>query len=113
MSHEVFKVGDVVEVLPGKHALGAGIYIGQEGVIEELSVKFMTDGDPKHSVRMKDGVFLDVAQRCLRKRRPPPTREQTSTWDDVIVWRPKEIAMEEMRKAGERVAESLEGRDRG
>jgi hypothetical protein len=44
----------------------------------------------KYVVR-HDGRFYQVSPRYLRKKRPPPKREQISTWDDVIVWRPKEL----------------------
>lgn len=87
MSYEVFRVGDLVEILPGRCTPDAVRYIGREGVIVKLCSTYLKSGEPRHEIEMRDGGLLDAAERCLRKRRPP--REQTSTWDDVIVWRPK------------------------
>jgi hypothetical protein len=39
-----------------------------------------------------EGTYYQVFEKRLRKRRPPPTREPVSSWDDVIVWRPKETS---------------------
>lgn len=36
------------------------------------------------------GTCFQAYPKHFRKRRPP--REPVSTWDDVIVWRPKEMA---------------------
>jgi hypothetical protein len=41
-------------------------------------------------VRLPNGEEIAALPESLRKR--PPPREPTSTWDDVIVWRPKETA---------------------
>lgn len=38
------------------------------------------------------GAYYQTWPKHLHKRRRPPPREQTSTWDDVIVWRPKETS---------------------
>jgi hypothetical protein len=43
-----------------------------------------------YRVKWADGAFARQDRKYLRKKRPPPQREQTSTWDDVIVWRPRE-----------------------
>lgn len=92
MSNEKFKVGDVVEILPGSADSYARKCIGKEGVIQELCVSTMLGGEPRHLVVMRDGERIHAGVSCLRKRRPPPQREATSSWDDVIVWRPKELA---------------------
>jgi hypothetical protein len=36
------------------------------------------------------GKYFQVFSKHLRKRRPP--RDPTSTWDDMIVWRPKDTS---------------------
>lgn len=51
-----------------------------------LTGKWVTAG--KYVIALA-GAYYEVLPENLRKRRPPPAREQTSTWDDVIVWRPK------------------------
>jgi hypothetical protein len=46
-----------------------------------------------YGVKFPDSDLMWLAEpHELRKRRPPPPREQTSTWDDVVVWRPKETS---------------------
>lgn len=45
-----------------------------------------------YMVRRPDGVLAIYVPEHLRKRRPPPTREPVSTWDDVIVWKPREVS---------------------
>lgn len=89
MNNDSFRSGDVCEVLPGESDLVGGTYIGQEGTIVCLCYSFVFGGEPRHQLRMQDGQLLEVAVSCLRKRRPPSIREQTSTWDDVIVWLPR------------------------
>lgn len=88
-----FSVGDVVEIVLPPGAICARHLehvLGKEGTIVELSVDYVR-GIPQHGIEMRDGERIKAARTCLRKKLPPP-REQTSTWDDVIVWRPKEIA---------------------
>ena len=41
----------------------------------------------KHRVGWQGTPYWGAPPETLRKR--PPPREQTSTWEDVIVWRPK------------------------
>ena len=91
MSDESFKVGDVVEILHGSAADEVRHCIGMEGSIEELNIDRMWNGVPCHGVVTKSGERLNVSASLLRKKRPPPVRERTSTWDDVLVWRPKEL----------------------
>lgn len=66
-------------------SMAAQQYIGCEGAITELGVDYV----PRHLLKMSDGAEMYVAAHCLRKKEPPK-REQMSTWDDVIVWHPKE-----------------------
>ena len=45
--------------------------------------------------RIHRNGYYEVTQirpENLRKKRPPQSREPVSTWDDVIVWRPKETS---------------------
>jgi hypothetical protein len=89
---ESFSVGDMVELLSGRAEPGAQIYFGQEARIIQLSVSFMQLGRPRHLIEMGDTMLLEVDELCLRKKKPPAPREQVSSWENVIVWRPKELA---------------------
>lgn len=55
----------------------------------------LRDGSSRTSVcyvvLRHDGKQHQVDPPRLRKKRPPPQREAISSWDDVIVWRPKEM----------------------
>jgi hypothetical protein len=88
---ESFSVGDVVEIFQHPAAFIDPTHaIGREGTIVALYVDTIF-GLQRHRVDCGDRVFR-VTERCLRKKQPPQPREQVSTWDDVIVWRPKETS---------------------
>lgn len=93
MSGESFSVGEVAILVPcAPYDPQAEKYLGQEiEIVAPLELVLHMD-DPAYQFKASDGVIGWATPKALRKRRPPPTREQTSTWDDLIVWRPKEIA---------------------
>ena len=102
MSHENFKVGDLAIIVTAcDHDLLFPEYIGEEvEVTRDLSLVWVWE-DRKHTsrrpewcyvVRLRSGEEIAALPENLRKRRPPAPREQTSTWDDVIVWRPNETS---------------------
>lgn len=89
MSHEKFEVGDRVEVILARPS--QPVVVGQRGVVV---------GPPEWDSAGVFYVQVDYEGLCepvhsrtdaIRKL-PPPTREPVSTWDDVIVWRPKETS---------------------
>lgn len=90
---ESFSVGDVVECVKHPDAyISAWRRVGQQATITSLYASETIDGRPLHRLRSHvDGLHFLCSERCMRKLLPPP-REKTSTWDDVIVWRPKETA---------------------
>lgn len=86
---ESFSVGDVCEIVESAlypHHIGLEVTVmGELRAVAGWPGVF-------HEIRYPDGGTGDARPQCLRKKRPPPTREQTSTWDDVIVWRPREVS---------------------
>jgi hypothetical protein len=90
---ESFSVGEIAILVDNGTPMEPGCesYTGQEVEItsgRQFSIAII--GCWYYDVRSKDGVELEAAESSLRKRRPP--REPTSTWDDVIVWHPRETS---------------------
>lgn len=85
---ESFSVGDRIEVIRANLTRHCNVRVGDRGTVDEAVVPDMPGFV---GVVMDDGQDLYSRISCIRKL-PPPQREPTSTWDDVIVWRPKEIA---------------------
>jgi hypothetical protein len=90
---ESFSVGERA-VFVG-YAKGAGRPI--DGEVVTIDSTPITDakyyyGGVGYFIRTDDGMRMDVGIVCLKKIPPLPQREATSSWDDVIVWRPKEKA---------------------
>lgn len=83
-----FKVGDICVLIDHKqHSTEGRAYVGREFEITSLTARH-----PRWDCQVRaldDGKEADACFRVLRKKQPP-AREPTSTWDDVIVWRPKE-----------------------
>jgi hypothetical protein len=96
---ESFSVGEIAIVhVCGYHSRyglndGMSKYLHTEVTVESAPVELFTQSRPQHVVRSAlDGSTFYVSICCLRKCQPPPHRETVSTWDDVIVWRPKETS---------------------
>jgi hypothetical protein len=86
-----FSVGDVVEIIDSGRVHRHHQLIGTEAVVLAGPCEsFLMESRVYYVIAGHDGVEYYADPLCLRKRHPP--REQTSTWDDVIVWRPKETA---------------------
>ena len=94
MSNETFKVGEraMFVAFDGSHGIPAN------GEIVTITAGPFTDpalyeGNVGYFIQTDTGRKMDVGIVCLRKLPPPPPqREATSNWDDLIVWRPKETA---------------------
>lgn len=88
MSHETFSIGEIAILV----RVGGAGNVGDEVEVCRLSgCGWHSDNLPRHSVVGTDGFKYCVPVEDLRKRRPPPQREATSSWDDVIVWKPREV----------------------
>jgi len=93
---ESFSVGEIAILQNCSNAK----YNGGECVILGLPRPHRWDcGNPDNGSRYirageywteSDGKTWSTPPNRLRKKRPPQQREATSSWDDVIVWRPKE-----------------------
>jgi hypothetical protein len=98
-THEQFSVG---EIAVAQNAVRATELNGVEvEVVQALHSVFGIRIDTNelgafevYTIRLPNGEFASALPHQLRKRKPPPTREQVSTWNDVIVWRPRESAVE-------------------
>jgi ribosomal protein L21E len=83
-----FSVGDRVEIIAGNifKPMPGSLAIGSRGTVidhaDAMFVHVQYDDAPKPVWSARDAI----------RKLPPPPREQTSTWDDVIVWRPKETS---------------------
>jgi hypothetical protein len=93
---ESFSVGDQATVFVcgyhSRYGLNDGMskYLHTDVTIESVPVELFTQSRPQHLVRSAlDGSTFYASVCCLCKCQPSPQREATSTWDDVIVWRPK------------------------
>lgn len=89
MSHEVLKIGDIVEIIEGNvwKPMPGDLGVGSRGTV--------IDSPEASFVKVDYGLEKPVwsLRTAIRKvQPPPPQREATSNWDDLIVWRPKEIA---------------------
>lgn len=56
-------------------------------VIGGLEARHPPDASLTYLVRMPNGL---LTRTLMLRKRPSSMREQTSTWNDLIVWRPKE-----------------------
>lgn len=92
MSDE-FKIGEVVIVL-SRHTQ----WNGREGtIIGGLEIRpayYIATGEPapdepRYALLVDGFGFCVLPPRQLRKKKPP-TREQTTTWDKCL-WRPREL----------------------
>lgn len=84
---ESFSKGDLVEVTQAKP--GDVVGVGARG---QVITPFVEDwrGIPYVEVDYGIGSNVHSQPHCIRKIQPPK-REPTSTWDDVIVWKPREV----------------------
>lgn len=99
MDNELLKIGDVAKLILCEYhsklgpADGMAKYLHSEVTIETGPFEIWTQSRLVRSVRsMLDNTTFCACVCCLQKIPPLPQREATSSWDDVIVWRPKEIA---------------------
>jgi hypothetical protein len=87
VSNEAFSVGDLVEVILAKPNEPA--CVGMRGTVIEVGV---ADWTGVEFVRVDYAGHLVYSRPKVLRKIPPPKREPTSTWDNVIVWRPKETS---------------------
>lgn len=87
MSHEKFELGEIA-VIVNAHPMFQQ-YVNTECEIIGVDCYISDDRPSEYFIQCADGFRCYASSRNLRKRRPPAPREQTTTWDDVIVWRPK------------------------
>jgi hypothetical protein len=93
MSHENFKVGEIAML---QNFSRNAQFNGDE--CEIVALPRPCDWIDSEGIQTNAGYYVtkhhgkvwQTAPHRLRKR--PPPREQTSAWDDVIVWRPKEMS---------------------
>ena len=73
MSHETFKVGDLVECVKHPDAfVSAWRRVGQQATITCLYANETIDGRPLHRLRSHvDGKHFLCSERCMRKIPPP------------------------------------------
>lgn len=97
MRSESFSVGEIAIL---RHCENHPEYEGTDcAIVDPLTEKMVHEARTgvleirmAYGIRAHDGRLFAAQPHHLQKKKPPPVREQTSTWDDVIVWRPKETA---------------------
>lgn len=88
MSHDTFRIGDIVEIiqLNRSNPMPGGLGLGARGTVVGTEI---------FGIRVDYGIGKLVWSQPDSIRKippPPPQREATSSWDDLIVWRPKETS---------------------
>lgn len=92
MSH-TFKVGEIAIAYCPEKPLSPfnGAEVEVAALPQEAEYRSKLSGkwvEPMKYVVLYDGSYYQVSPPYLHKK--PPPRELISTWDDVIVWRPRE-----------------------